>query len=196
MGVNCCSHDKEGPEITVNKPEKNVIPKNSTENAQANNLVVIDPNQSSGSYISNFNSTNVIYPSVDQTFTGVINESTDLNKYFTSNNTNKDPLAFTEKEIQDIFDQAMINAGVNQPQLNRTNYAQNNIQNNYQYQNVNNLNNQIYFQNQKQNINQAIPQNVNLNQKQILQQQQIINQPIPQYQQKQVINQPINKNKH
>ena len=36
-----------------------------------------------------------------------------------------------------MFDQAMINAGVNQPQLNKTNYSQNNLQNNYQYQNGN-----------------------------------------------------------
>ena len=51
------------------------------------------------------------------------NLNTDIN--------NKDPLTFTENEIQAIFDQAMINAGVNEPQLNKTNYKQNNLPNNY-----------------------------------------------------------------
>ena len=68
MGVNCCSHDKEGPEITVNKPEKNITPKNPAENAQQNNLVGVDPNHYNQSYKSNpsnANSTNVIYPSAE-----------------------------------------------------------------------------------------------------------------------------------
>jgi hypothetical protein len=60
MGVNCCSHDKEPPEITINKPEKNITTQNpNLDKNQANNLVIINPNQnnqSSRSYISNIDS--------------------------------------------------------------------------------------------------------------------------------------------
>ena len=59
MGVNCCSHDREPPEITINKPEKNINTNQNLDNTQANNLVVINPNQynqSSANYHSYVNS--------------------------------------------------------------------------------------------------------------------------------------------
>ena len=58
------------------------------------------------------------YPPKEQNFLKAINGFIDLNKFFINDNTNKIPLAFNEKEIKEIFDQAMINSGINKPQLN------------------------------------------------------------------------------
>ena len=196
MGVNCCSHDREPPEITINKPEKNINAQNQNQdNSQANNLVVINPsqyNQTSSNYHSYVNS-DLIYHSTEQNIPQTANENADLNKYFTTVNSNKEPLAYTEKEIQDIFNQAMKNSGVNENVLNNTNNGQSNIQNNPIYQNqnyINNLNNQNLQQNKNNNINinYQIPQNQIIQQRN--QQKQIItqiNQNLPQNQQNYVI---------
>ena len=196
MGVNCCSHDREPPEITINKPEKNINAQNQNlDNAQDNNLVVINPsqyNQTSSNNHSYVNS-DLIYHSTEQNIPQTTNENADLNKYFTTDNSNKKPLAYTEKEIQDIFNQAMKNSGVNVNVLNGTNNGQSNIQNNPIYQNenyINNLNNQNLQQNKNKNfnINYQIPQNQIIQQRN--QQKQIItqfNQNLPQNQQNYVI---------
>ena len=115
MGVNCCSHDKEPPEITINKPEKNITTQNpNLDKNQANNLVIINPNQnnqSSRSYISNIDSSNLAYSLQEQNVPKVSNEQIDYNNLFTTDNSNKDPFAFTEKEIQEIMEQSMKNSG-------------------------------------------------------------------------------------
>ena len=178
MGINCCTHEKEAPEITINNPEKNIgAKKNNFDNDKENNLVVVNPSQY---YSSNINSTAVSYPYYGQNVQNIVNESVDLNNLFNTNNS-----SLNEKEIQAIFDQAIINTGVNGPQLNSINYGQNISSNNQIYQNINNVNNQAFQQNQQQllmNQNQFLPQ---------FQQRQILNQPLPQFQQKQIINQTL-----
>ena len=202
MGVNCCSHEKEAPEITINKPEKNITAQNQNlDKTQPNNLVVINPNQnnqSSRSNISNVNSSNVMYSLEEQNIPKVLNEQINYNNYFTTDNSNKDPYAFTEKEIQEILAQTMQNSGYTQPtsQSNINAYNQNIIPNNQIYQSMNIPQNQNQIQLQQKILSQSLPPNQN--QIQYVQQQnqekQIINRSLPQIQQRQVINQSISQN--
>lgn len=47
MGVNCCSHDKEAPEIVIQKPERNInIDNKNPKNSQVqNDFIVVNSTQ-------------------------------------------------------------------------------------------------------------------------------------------------------
>ena len=85
MGVNCCSHAKESPDITITKPEKNMI-------SASQNTIIKNENK---------NEIPVEYSS--------INQQKELNKQFDVNNINiyeqnqNFALPLTEKEIDDIL---------------------------------------------------------------------------------------------
>ena len=132
MGSSCCSKVKEPTEITILKPEKNIISSNQNQNNSEqynnNNLQVIDMEQSG-------NNQNIL--------TNIPNQQ--YNSY--QNNTS--PLS--QKEIDDILNQAFPN--VNNYQDININLNENNINNNVtpsQYQNID-LNN-LYQNKNNQNI--------------------------------------------
>ena len=136
MGVSCCSHAKERSEITILKPEKNIIPSNNVQTNQNNiinnvnnNPQIVDLEQKSRN--QNQNITN-----------NTLNQPNDLNSY---QNSSSSPL--TKKEIDELLNQAFQNNN-NYQDINNTN-PNNNINNvTPQYENVD-LNK--YFQNQNQN---------------------------------------------
>ena len=130
MGSSCCSKVKEPTEITILKPEKNIISSNQNQNNSEqynnNNLQVIDMEQSG-------NNQNIL--------TNISNQQ--YNSY--QNNTS--PLS--QKEIDDILNQAFPNVNNYQD----INLNENNINNNVtpsQYQNID-LNN-LYQNKNNQNI--------------------------------------------
>ena len=139
MGSSCCSKVKEPTEITILKPEKNIRSSNQNQNNSeqnnTNNFQIIDIEQN-GNY--------------QNTLSNISNQF-DLNSY--QNNTS--PL--TQKEIDDILNQAFPNSNSNYQEMNinlNDNNINNNINNNVtppQYQNMD-LNN--LYQNQN---NQNIP---------------------------------------
>lgn len=49
MGVNCCSHEKEAPEIVIQKPERNInlVNKNSNNSQAQNDLIIVNSTQNS-----------------------------------------------------------------------------------------------------------------------------------------------------
>ena len=136
MGVSCCSHAKEPSEITILKPEKNIISSNNVQTNQNNiinnvnnNPQIVDLEQKSRN--QNQNITN-----------NTLNQPNDLNSY---QNSSSSPL--TKKEIDELLNQAFQNNN-NYQDINNTN-PNNNINNvTPQYENVD-LNK--YFQNQNQN---------------------------------------------
>ena len=136
MGVSCCSHAKEPSEITILKPEKNIISSNNIQTNQNNiinnvnnNPQIVDLEQKSRN--QNQNITN-----------NTLNQPNDLNSY---QNSSSSPL--TKKEIDELLNQAFQNNN-NYQDINNTN-PNNNINNvTPQYENVD-LNK--YFQNQNQN---------------------------------------------
>ena len=164
MGASCCSHSKEPPEITIFKPEKNIIDSNinNTGEYYNNNFQIIDLEQN-----GNNQNQNII------TTSNVSEQPIDINSY----QNNSSPL--TQKEIDDLLNQALSNP-TNSPQINyisndnnniiTTTNNINNIASTEQYQNID-LNN--FYQNQNQN-NQNIP----------------LEQEIDKY----ISNQPINQN--
>ena len=139
MGSSCCSKVKEPTEITILKPEKNIRSSNQNQNNSeqynTNNFQIIDIEQN-GNY--------------QNTLSNISNQF-DLNSY--QNNTS--PL--TQKEIDDILNQAFPNSNSNYQEMNinlNDNNINNNINNNVtppQYKNTD-LNN--LYQNQN---NQNIP---------------------------------------
>ena len=147
MGASCCSHSKEPPEITIFKPEKNIIDSNinNTGEYYNNNFQIIDLEQN-----GNNQNQNII------TTSNVSEQPIDINSY----QNNSSPL--TQKEIDDLLNQALSNP-TNSPQINyisndnnniiTTTNNINNIASTEQYQNID-LNN--FYQNQNQN-NQNIP---------------------------------------
>ena len=159
MGASCCSHSKEPPEITIFKPEKNIIDSNinNTGEYYNNNFQIIDLEQN-----GNNQNQNII------TTSNVSEQPIDINSY----QNNSSPL--TQKEIDDLLNQALSNPNNTQPinyiSNDNNNIINNNIESTNQYQNID-LNN--FYQNQNQN-NQNIP----------------LEQEIDKY----ISNQPINQN--
>ena len=147
MGASCCSHAKEPVEITILKPESNVIASNTNkEGDYNNNFQIIDLEQNLANQNQNILTTNNSEQPLD------IN----INSY--QNNTT--PL--TQKEIDDILNQAFSNPNNAQPINNNISNdnnniinINNNIESTNQYQNID-LNNFYQNQNQNQN-NQNIP---------------------------------------
>jgi len=143
MGASCCSHVKEPVEITILKPESNVIASNTNkEGDYNNNFQIIDLEQNGTNQNQNILTTNNSERPLD------------INPY--QNNTT--PL--TQKEIDDILNQAFSNQNNAQPINNNisndnNNIINNNIESTNQFQNVD-LNNFYQTQNQNQN-NQNIP---------------------------------------
>jgi len=145
MGSSCCSHSKEPPEITISKPEEN-IPLSLSNQNKNNNDQYINNNFQIVNIEQNVNKENLLTNSAEQPF--------DINSFQNNN------IPLSQKEIDDILNQAYSNENNNQ-EINN-NLKENKINNNLniindvtpsQYQNID-LNN--LYQNQNQNT-QNIP---------------------------------------
>lgn len=138
MGASCCSNVKEPKEITITKPEKNILISNTNDNNEqnTNNLKIIDLEQNSKNQNQTYNT---------------FNQQIDINSY---QNTST-PL--TQKELDDILNQALQNVD----DLQDIMVNPNNI-NSYQNENTD-INNLISNQDQNaQNIpiEQEIQKNI------------------------------------
>ena len=138
MGASCCSNVKEPKEITITKPEKNILISNTNDNNEqnTNNLKIIDLEQNSKNQNQTYNT---------------VNQQIDINSY---QNTST-PL--TQKELDDILNQALQNVD----DLQDIMVNPNNI-NSYQNENTD-MNNLISNQDQNaQNIpiEQEIQKNI------------------------------------
>lgn len=111
MGVSCCTHQKDAPEIiTVVNPEKNInLTKKediSEKGNQQNNLIIVNPNENN---IKDLN--NNILPNIDSKINNINNPNRiinlenplDINNMLDSEISNKNPLEFNQKEIDDIL---------------------------------------------------------------------------------------------
>ena len=124
MGVNCCSYEKEPMEITVTKPEENIkekiINQNNAQNDNNNNIHILDIEQ-------NQNNKNIIDNNLNQPY------------YYSVNQSNTSPLS--QKEIDDLLNQALNNGDNNNQNILYTNNSNQDIaytnSNNIQNQNVN-----------------------------------------------------------
>ena len=139
MGINCCTHEKEPPEITINAPEKNcdidVVKKrpNSVNNNPQNELIIVNPNQSSliqQSIASNGSASSIIIPHTDQNSPRALNNLVNL-KNFYINNSPENPQLIMQKENQGQ------NIYQNTPQLKGINGINTNNILNQQQQNSN-----------------------------------------------------------
>ena len=128
MGVNCCSHDKEAPEIVIQKPERNInidnknpknsqvqndfIVVNSTQNSQTlgnsspeymqNNMYQTYQNTQSMSPQSNINYQNVEFqysPQVNQSTGGIISINESNNIVYESQNLNPNNINIQTQSI-------------------------------------------------------------------------------------------------
>ena len=141
MGSSCCSHAKEPKEITITKPEKNMITNNINEKNNANNnLQILDLEKSAKN--QNISNTNFSQP-------------LDINSF---QNTSS-PL--TQKEIDELLNQAFSNN--NQKEVNNninnippSQYDDLNLNNLYQNQETNNQNIQY-----EQDLEKLIPSSNN-----------------------------------
>ena len=125
MGVNCCSYEKEPMEITVMKPEENITDKNinqKKEQYDTNNINILDLEQNQNK--------NIIDNSLNQPY------------YYSVNQSSTSPMS--QKEIDDLLNQAFNNENNNQDIYNNNN---NNIENLIPNQNEN-LNLDNLYQNQ------------------------------------------------
>lgn len=141
MGINCCSQEKEPPEITINKPENNrnlddlKQSPNSVKN-QTNELIIVNPIQTSQlqqSLASSSSSSNIICPHMDQNSSRALNNLVNLNNFYINNSPN-DPHLIIQKEsiYQNINN-------TNNPQFQGLNNNMNiNIMQMQQQQNYNN----------------------------------------------------------
>lgn len=165
MGVSCCTHQKDAPEIvTLVKPEKNINIKkreniNDKENQQ-NNLIIVNPNENNimdsngkimhinDSKINNTNNPNRIIN---------IENPLDINAMLDSEISNKNPLEFGQKEIDDIFNQAIKNSNLYENENTNVNVVNSNLNSNSIYlldkSPLGGLNINELFQNQNYNIN-------------------------------------------
>ena len=118
MGANCCSHQKEPPEITIIKPEQNIAStsinktNNNNTNETDNAIQIIDIEQ-------NNKNQNIV--------------NNELNQDFDYNALQNTSTPLSQKEIDDILNQAFKNADYNQ-EINMINnntplYTQEQIQN-------------------------------------------------------------------
>ena len=125
MGVNCCSYEKEPMEITVMKPEENINDKiinQKKEQYDTNNINILDLEQNQNK--------NIIDNSLNQPY------------YYSANQSSTSPMS--QKEIDDLLNQAFNNENNNQNIYNNNN---NNIENLIPNQNEN-LNLDNLYQNQ------------------------------------------------
>ena len=125
MGVNCCSYEKEPMEITVMKPEENINDKiinQKKEQYDTNNVNILDLEQNQNK--------NIIDNSLNQPY------------YYSANQSSTSPMS--QKEIDDLLNQAFNNENNNQNIYNNNN---NNIENLIPNQNEN-LNLDNLYQNQ------------------------------------------------
>lgn len=165
MGVSCCTHQKDAPEIvTLVKPEKNINIKKrenilDKENQQ-NNLIIVNPNENNimdskgkimpinDSKINNTNNPNRIIN---------IENPLDINAMLDSEISNKNPLEFDQKEIDDIFNQAIKNSNLYENENTNVNVVNSNLNSNSIYlldkSPLGGLNINELFQNQNYNIN-------------------------------------------
>ena len=201
MGVSCCTHQKDAPEIiTVVEPEKNINIKKredilSKENQQ-NNLIIVNPNENNIT-----DSNGIIIPINDSKNNNINNPNRiinlenplDINTILDSEISNKNPLEHGQKEIDDIFNQAIRNSNIYENETTKNDNAFNSNLNSNSIQlldksplgglNINELfQNQNYdinasqkptqlenikynnlFKNQDQNQNQAQMNNLNIN---------------------------------
>ena len=122
MGVNCCSYEKEPMEITVTKPEENIKEKiiNQNNAQNDNNIHILDIEQ-------NQNNKNITDNNLNQPY------------YYSVNQSNTSPLS--QKEIDDLLNQALNNGDNNNQNILYTNNSNQDIaytnSNNIQNQNVN-----------------------------------------------------------
>ena len=134
MGVNCCSYEKEPMEITVTKPEENIkekiINQNNAQNDNNNNIHILDIEQ-------NQNNKNIIDNNLNQPY------------YYSVNQSNTSPLS--QKEIDDLLNQALNNEDNNN---NQNILYTNNSNQDIAYTNSNNTQNQnVNFDDLYQNQN-------------------------------------------
>ena len=172
MGVNCCSNEKEPPEITINKPENNysITKKNpNSEKNQQNELIIVNPIQSTqiqGSIISSVSSSNIIHDNFDQNNSNILEKTANLNKIIISDNS-KD-LSFNQKKILNVFKQNYNYSNIKNNQIKYPKKGKNLIYNNNNiHPNINNMkkinNNKIIHQSGNKGINQQLLQNQNIN---------------------------------
>ena len=125
MGVNCCSYEKEPMEITVMKPEENINDKiinQKKEQYDTNNINILDLEQNQNK--------NIIDNSLNQPY------------YYSANQSSTSPMS--QKEIDDLLNQAFNNENNNQDIYNNNN---NKVENLIPNQNEN-LNLDNLYQNQ------------------------------------------------
>ena len=166
MGVSCCSHQKDAPEIiTVVEPEKNINIKKredilSKENQQ-NNLIIVNPNENNIT-----DSNGIIIPINDSKNNNINNPNRiinlenplDINTLLNSEISNKNPLEFGQKEIDDIFSQAIKNSNIYENENTKYDNTFNSNLNSNSIQLLDKsplggLNINEYFQNQNYNYN-------------------------------------------
>ena len=209
MGVSCCTHQKDAPEIiTIVEPEKNINMKKREDilvkENQQNNLIIVNPNEN-----NIMNSNDKIIPINDSKINNMNNPNRiinlenplDINTMLESEISNKNPLEFDQKEIDDIFNQAIINSNFYENENINVNVVTSNLNSNsihlldksplgglninelFQNQNYNknasqnhtqleNINYDDLFKKQAQNPNQAQMNNLNINYNDIFGQQQ------------------------
>ena len=209
MGVSCCTHQKDAPEIiTIVEPEKNINMKKREDilvkENQQNNLIIVNPNENNimdskgkiipinDSKINNINNPNRIIN---------LENPLDINTMLESEISNKNPLEFDQKEIDDIFNQAIKNSNLYENENTNVNVVTSNLNSNsihlldksplgglninelFQNQNYNknasqnhtqleNINYEDLFKKQAQNPNQEQINNLNINYNDIFGQQQ------------------------
>ncbi len=102
MGLNCCSNEKEPPEITIYKPENNystIKNNHNSEKIQQNELIIVNPIQSTqiqGSILSSVNSSNIIQDNFEHNNSNILEKTANLNIIIISENS-KD-LSFNQKK--------------------------------------------------------------------------------------------------
>ena len=209
MGVSCCTHQKDAPEIvTLVKPEKNINIKKreniyDKENQQ-NNLIIVNPNENnimvSNGKIMPFNDSKINNTNNPNRIINIENPL-DINTMLNSEISNKNPLEFDQKEINDIFNQAIKNSNLYENENTNVNVVNSNLNSNsihlldksplgglninelFQNQNYNintsqnptqleNINYDDLFKKQDQNQNKAQMNNLNINYNDIFGQQQ------------------------
>ena len=108
MGINCCSHSSEPPEITIIKPEKNMTSTNQNpiidnqkndlnNNNNIDNQIVIVEKTKDGT------SADFTNAKFQKEFENAFTQPFDANTLYTSGNNTNDPLAFSKNEIDAVF---------------------------------------------------------------------------------------------
>lgn len=173
MGINCCSHANEPPEITILKPETNMTSKNKNpaidnqnndmNNNQQQEILVVEQTKP-------ITSTNI----TNDEFNNAFFQPFDPNTLYNTNNNNNEPLAFNKNELDALFNQGFKTVGKNiSTEGNINKIVNNNINIEYQNNNtglnidelLNQQNEEIkYIQNNNLNIiNNQIKNNAEMN---------------------------------